>query len=240
MNITYNNINHYEYYGIHKLWTLAHKFPDKIFLYLHTKCMSSDNDNNPIGSICFTRIITEEYKKIMDIFMTKPEINKVCIASSDIGFCWHNFWWARGTYIVNNTVEPNISDNDRYYYEGWLHGLDNNIKNDCYSIVKGTTESSDQLDAVKIAHLVINKIKDKYTFKAFYGNINSDMIDVTEKVKQFQKINYIFIPKNIDFNHHFNHQIDNLHLEESKKLFIIVKYNTYIVDRNVDTKIFLE
>lgn len=109
---------------------------------------------------------------------------------------------------------------------------------DCYSVVTKMEGSADATDAIENMIQYSHKIKNKYMFKAFYGDTNNKIIDVTDKVKKFQNINCIFIPKNINFNDHFNDVCPGI----IKKLFIIVKYNTYIIEENnnIDTKIFLE
>lgn len=61
------------------------------------------------------------YKDILNIFKEKKEINKISFVHSNSGFCWTNFWWARG-FIIASCKQPKIvtSIEDRFYYEGWL------------------------------------------------------------------------------------------------------------------------
>lgn len=46
ININYHTENKYEYYGINKIWQLANLYPEKIFLYFHSKGMFYRNPDN--------------------------------------------------------------------------------------------------------------------------------------------------------------------------------------------------
>ena len=136
-------INQYEYPGIHLVWQLAHEKPNNLFLYFHSKGMSYYTmDRRHDEKQIFQEVILP-WKKVLDIFNTFNQtdnrvqlINKAGVGSSDKGFMWFNFWWARGSYLIE-CEEPIIND-DRWYYEEWISKKLPNTPistvNECYSL----------------------------------------------------------------------------------------------------------
>jgi len=120
--INFHSENHFEYYGIKKLYDLAIKEPDNYYLYLHSKGMFNyDNINDRhIYEKTLTRGNIYQYKKVIEIFNNNTNISKIGLFPSshhDQNFIWLNFYWSRGTYL--NTCEEPIITTDRFYYERW-------------------------------------------------------------------------------------------------------------------------
>lgn len=142
--IEYHNVsfdlkyeNHYEYEGISKLYTLALQYPDKIFLYFHSKGMVFHNIRQ--GRFWVEEFLTTRtlrvWRDVLFIFEHVPDIHKIgCYPAKDgDGWIWYNFFWVRGSYLVQCTP-PIITDN-RYYYESWLGRHGNKSSSDTYSIL---------------------------------------------------------------------------------------------------------
>ena len=121
VKFTYNHENLYEYPGITALYDNALLYPEKIFIYFHSKGMWFGGDE-PKRTILekklMENVITNNWKEIINIFNTRSDVSKVCFGSSNGGWCWFNFYWVRGKYIANCN-KPEIRPN-RYYYEGYL------------------------------------------------------------------------------------------------------------------------
>lgn len=110
--------NRFEYPGLLRLWELAQEDPSHIFLYFHSKGMSSDANRRVFAERALFQEVIEPWRKVMKIFETRPDINKVGFGAGNGGLFWFNFWWVRATYIAE-CVKPDICPN-RWYYEGWL------------------------------------------------------------------------------------------------------------------------
>ena len=128
--ISFYTENKYEYYGIKKLYDLSILEPNKYYLYLHSKGMFNyDNINERhIYEKTLTTGILYNYDKTIELFNTNPEIMKATLFPSNMhekNFCWLNFFWARGTYLIT-CQNPIISDN-RYYYETWSETGNNSM-----------------------------------------------------------------------------------------------------------------
>lgn len=117
--ISSSNINQFEYRGIHLVWELAKINSDHIYLYFHSKGISHNVPKRTIHERQIFKGVIEPWKRVLDIFNENPHINKVGLSSSKEGFIWFNFWWARGTYLMQ-CEEPIITER-RHYYEDWLH-----------------------------------------------------------------------------------------------------------------------
>ncbi|WP_316798855.1 hypothetical protein [Pedobacter frigidisoli] len=143
--ISTNNENLFEYPAISLVYNLAKQFPDDIFIYFHSKAMSYNVTTRRIDEVALLTKTFENWRKKLELFKN-PQINKAglfpAIGSNDDkeifgvrgGWIWYNFWYARGSYIVN-CDEPLIT-HDRYFFEHWL-GLQNGtltIGNDCANL----------------------------------------------------------------------------------------------------------
>ena len=175
-----SNINQYEYPGIHLVWKLAQIKPDNIFLYFHSKGMSYNTPFRRMDEIIIFKSVIEQWKKVWNIFENNSKINKVGgTIAQDGGFCWWNFWWARGSYLID-CEEPVLTTN-RFYYESWLRERlpsktpttkelrDDKYKHDdCYSLYDdkiGLATNSD------IANAKTNILIEKFiNIKVEFGN----------------------------------------------------------------------
>ena len=128
--INFHEQNRYEYYGIKKLYDLAVLEPYKYFVYLHSKgIFNYDNVNERhIYEKTLTKGTIQNYKKIVELFDNNKNIMKACIFPANMhsnNFCWYNFYWAKGIYLI--TCENPIITKDRYYYERWSESGDNSM-----------------------------------------------------------------------------------------------------------------
>jgi hypothetical protein len=68
------------------------------------------------------------YNETIQLFDNYSEVMKATLFPSNIhgqNFCWLNFYWARGTYLI--TCENPIITDDRYYYERWSESGNNSM-----------------------------------------------------------------------------------------------------------------
>jgi hypothetical protein len=121
--LTIENKNIFEYYGIKKVYDLAKTDPDKYYIYMHGKGMMNDHGEmtktgRTKSNLSLTRSHLYPWEKILNIFKSNKNIGIVCsYPGSCIG--WFNFWWASGKYL-STCEDPYVSLNNRGYYEGWL------------------------------------------------------------------------------------------------------------------------
>lgn len=109
--------NEHEYRPLLKLWELSkvnNKSTD-LFLYFHSKDITRCDECDVSGNLY---LLIKEFDKIKDIYNTFPTIDKIGFKCSNIGFCWFNFWWTRGSYI--DKIEKPLLIERRHYYEDWL------------------------------------------------------------------------------------------------------------------------
>ncbi len=137
-NFTIVHENNFEYEGIKKLYDLSQVYPNKIFLYFHSKGMVfyEVGENRQWLEKMLTRITLTKWNDVMFIFEQYSDINKIaCYPASNEGHgcMWFNFFWVRGSYI-NTCNKPEISG-DRFYYEYWLGEAGNRSLHDSYSLI---------------------------------------------------------------------------------------------------------
>jgi hypothetical protein len=91
--------------------------------------MFNNNKNDRhIYEKSLTKGILVNYTDIIKLFDNNPEIMKATLFPSNKhlkNFCWFNFYWSRGTYLI--TCRNPIITNDRFYYERWSETGDNSI-----------------------------------------------------------------------------------------------------------------
>jgi hypothetical protein len=113
----------FEYHGIHRVWQLSQSDPNNITLYFHSKgishipVMTEDNCRHPVEMEMFD-ISIERWRHNITLMHLFPSINKVGHSASEYGWIWHNYWWARGSYL--RTCEEPTKTRRRHYYEDWL------------------------------------------------------------------------------------------------------------------------
>lgn len=116
-----HNKNHYEYYGIKKMYDLALIEPEKYYLYLHSKGMFNYNNiERHKYEKTLTRGTVFQYKTVIQKFEENENISKIGLFPSNRdnqNFMWLNFYWCRGFYL--NTCKPPLIMEDRFYYERW-------------------------------------------------------------------------------------------------------------------------
>ena len=122
--IEFHEDNKYEYYGIKKIYDLAVSFPDKTFLYMHSKGMWHGENYHGIyiDEKTLTRTTINNWNHVLDVF-NNPYIARIGMFPSRGNFVWFNFWWVKGNYLI--TCQNPIITEDRYYYEHWLGTGDN-------------------------------------------------------------------------------------------------------------------
>lgn len=136
VHFSFNYENAYEYPGIKILYEEGIKNPNKVYLYFHSKGMVyHDNSKRSTQEIVLFDVMINNWISIISIFNSKPEINKVCYGACSEGFCWFNFFWVRGKYMLE--CKPPIKTDIRHYYESYLsRSHKNGTYLDCYNIKK--------------------------------------------------------------------------------------------------------
>lgn len=139
--------DYFEYHGIYRVWQLSQSDPNNMTLYFHSKGISHisnptpDNCRHPVEiqmyNICIDNWI--QNLAIMSIF---PSIDKLGHSVGTSGWIWHNFWWARGSYLAR--CEEPLKTRRRHYYEDWISrkthytlpysNIERSITNDNYDI----------------------------------------------------------------------------------------------------------
>lgn len=118
---TYENL--YEYPGIKALHENGRLYPDKIFLYFHSKGMWFGGEQYQDGRTILEKNLYDSvvinWKHALLVFDTKSDVSKICFGGANGGWCWFNFYWVRGTYI-KTCPPPKIQKENRYYFEGYL------------------------------------------------------------------------------------------------------------------------
>lgn len=104
--------NSFELPGLQLLWLLSQHLPpheanSSIFLYFHTKGMTNHGllkARIPAERFLFKGTITPWH--VVDVFMHNSSVTRAGMYPNPSGFIWHNFWWARATYLKLR-VHPN-------------------------------------------------------------------------------------------------------------------------------------
>ena len=135
INIQYNlemhKTNHYEYYGIKKMYDLACVQPNSYFLYFHSKGMFNYNniDDRHIYELTLTKGSLYLFEEVLEMFNKNQNIMKIGlfpgINGNSQNFIWFNFYYARGSYLLTCDL-PVISTN-RFYYEMWSESGNNHM-----------------------------------------------------------------------------------------------------------------
>jgi hypothetical protein len=142
LRFTYTEENLYEYPGINALYEESVAHPEKIYLYFHSKGMWfwGDEPVRYYGEKILFDAVVKSWNDTIEVFNTRPEINKVCFGCSETGFAWYNFYWVRGNYVAE--LDKPIVSEDRYYYEHYIGEARKNMGHeDCYNIVYNNQKS---------------------------------------------------------------------------------------------------
>lgn len=115
--ISLSFINQFEYPAIKLVHALAQQYPDNTFLYFHSKGMTHNLHSRSLQETYLLTATFESWRKNIQL-LNKENKQKAGLFSSEGGWIWYNFWYARGQYLAKCS-EPEISES-RYYYEGWL------------------------------------------------------------------------------------------------------------------------
>lgn len=140
---TEQDVESHEYYGIRKAWQLGKLHPgsEDVVFYFHSKGITHRDNYTAYEKFhkknarATTRLIesTGLVKEVFDLF---PSVAKLGMSySKGHGWIWHNYWYARGSYL-DKTDEPRLLPTNRYYYESWLGKAFNGQRSDarmCYS-----------------------------------------------------------------------------------------------------------
>jgi hypothetical protein len=149
-NFTIVHENHFEYEGIKRLHDLSQIYPNKIFLYFHSKGMVYYEDQHRVWlEQMLTKITLTKWRDVIFIFEQYSDINKIGSYPSNHeghGCIWFNFFWVRGSYI-KTCNKPGITD-DRYYYEYWLGYAGNKSLHDSYGLISRNKNKYSKCDVV--------------------------------------------------------------------------------------------
>lgn len=146
--------NNFEYQGIKKIYDLANEYPDKYYLYLHSKGMFNKtfdviSSSRFIDERILTHTILNNWRDVIKILKDNKNIVRIGMFPSEGGWIWFNFFWSRGDYI-RSCEEPKLT-NDRYYYESWIC---NSIMRswDSYSLYSHSIKKFNGTDATNLLH----------------------------------------------------------------------------------------
>ena len=126
--------NEFEFPAIEKISQLAKEFPEKIYIYLHTKGMFFNHPHTwrSVMNRKLTMNLFLDWDNTLSIFKRCPNIKKAGLFPSLGGWIWFNFWWARGEYLAN--CKPLEKNDDRFSCELWLGDHGSKTWTDCYSL----------------------------------------------------------------------------------------------------------
>jgi hypothetical protein len=155
--IEFNYENTYEYKGFKKLYDLALKEPNKIYLYLHSKGMFSSygHEGRTTHEIRLTRGHVYKYLKVLEIFESDENIINVSMFPGDLfygnnNYSWFNFFYIKGSYLAT-CYEPIVSNDNRFYYEFYIgKNKINNLNYKCYNLLTDNFNKVKSLDASQI------------------------------------------------------------------------------------------
>lgn len=123
--------NCHEYPGIKLSHNLALQDPSRFhyILYFHSKSMTRFRGKRESIEKSLHSTVIVPWKEVLDIFKTRPTIDKIGSTYSSFGWVWWNYWWVRASYLVS--VESPLKTLRRHYYEDWLARClyDPNIQN---------------------------------------------------------------------------------------------------------------
>jgi hypothetical protein len=126
-------VNNFEYPGIKKLHELGSFYPDKLFLYMHSKGMVFHGTPGRTRVEHFLLINTIKYwKYILNIFKNYNFIDKAGVFPDHTGIIWYNFFWISGSFLKE--LEPPIITDNRHYYEH-NYIINKNSQNNCFSLL---------------------------------------------------------------------------------------------------------
>lgn len=182
--ISFHTENHFEYYGIHKVWEIANSCSYDLLVYLHTKGMSYKQhfssgfkSGRSPREILLTYLTFLNFRRTIEIFDTHKDISKIgAFPKKDYDpkdkrgcLIWFNFFWVRSSY-VKLLEEPKITA-DRFYYEDWL--AQNNEHGDAYkritySLYADSSEGYDVNSASDILKKLNRTYKWLWPFSALY------------------------------------------------------------------------
>jgi hypothetical protein len=117
--------NPHEQPGLLRVWEQARDIPEKdrtdsVILYFHSKGMMN-GDKSRVRTEAnenMTREVIKPWESVAKRFKRDPLVNKAGFTAANDGFIWHNFWWARASYLIDSPRPAKVSR--RHYYEDWL------------------------------------------------------------------------------------------------------------------------
>ena len=114
--------NLHEWPALHRLWRLACKSPNHLFLYFHNKGATHDlypDTRRTLSEMALFKEVVASWRSVRSLFaLLLPRVQHAGIAPSTGGFEWFNFFWVMGSH-ASKTVQP-IVNTRRHYYENWL------------------------------------------------------------------------------------------------------------------------
>jgi hypothetical protein len=151
------------------MYDLAIIEPNKIFLYLHSKGMFNYANINErhIYEKTLTIGILQDYDKIIELFDKNTKIIKATLFPANHhkkNFCWFNFYWSKGTYLI--TCENPIITDDRFYYERWSESGDDICSVDgSIGLVYNLYENNYKKYKLEEAGSILNMLNGSYSCK---------------------------------------------------------------------------
>jgi len=126
VNLFKTTQNHYEWWGISKVWELSQHNEGKV-LYLHTKGVSNkyvkighdEISDLKVKGISWWKemleyFVIDNWRQCVDALDNVDNCGATCIN----GWWWGNFWWANLSWTKNNQQPVQA---DRWYFEAWVN-----------------------------------------------------------------------------------------------------------------------
>jgi hypothetical protein len=112
--------NCHEYPGIQQVHSLAREDRNRnhYILYFHSKGITRFHGRREHVEMALHKTVIDQWKNVLQIFDTHPNIDKIGSTASTGGWIWWNYWWARASYLTQ--VEKPVKTERRHYYEDWL------------------------------------------------------------------------------------------------------------------------
>ena len=114
--------NLHEWPALYRLWQLACKSPNHLFLYFHNKGVTRDlfsGTRRALSEMVLFKEVVASWRAVRSLFaLLHPVVRHAGIAPAEGGWEWFNFFWVMGNHAMK-TVQP-IVNTRRHYYENWL------------------------------------------------------------------------------------------------------------------------
>lgn len=143
--ITYHHQHHFDFFGLHHLWSLSKEKPGQCYLYFHNKGATHvkfPGTTRMAMEMALFREIVAPWRAVLHIFRKNRNVRHLSMTPAFGGFHWFNFWWARGGFLATR-VEP-LAGVQRRDYQCWIGQAAGKDSAQCWG---GGARTTDRCDA---------------------------------------------------------------------------------------------